>query len=183
MFVCSHVCNPSASGYAASRSNSVPHTAMPVPDFAEQPEGQDDVAALSFSGEVQKTEVTKTFARAGFNCLGNCTPTALTLGDITADENFANSASSICFMTAGNANAKVEFDGVMEEESYVYWPADWSPAQGAGWYLGADWSASINCNDIPLRAGEGFMVQCAEGSEKDGETEASITIPAAYEEK
>lgn len=37
MFVCSHVCNPSAPGYAASRSNSMPHTAMPVPDFAEQP--------------------------------------------------------------------------------------------------------------------------------------------------
>src|SRR5574344_1320128 len=37
MFICSHVCNPSAPGYAASRSNSMPHTAMPVPDFAEQP--------------------------------------------------------------------------------------------------------------------------------------------------
>ena len=37
MFVCSHVCNPSALGYAVSRSNSMPHTAMPVPDFAEQP--------------------------------------------------------------------------------------------------------------------------------------------------
>lgn len=146
-------------------------------------EGQDDVAALSFAGEVQKTEVTKTFARIGFNCLGNCTPRPLTLGDITADQNFADSTSAICFMTAGNANAKVEFDGEMQEESYVYWPAEWSPEQGAGWYLGVDGTATMNCNSRPLRAGEGFMVQCSDGAEKDGEMEASITIPAAYEEK
>ena len=37
MFVCSHVCNPSVPGYAVSRSNSMPQTAMHVPDFAEQP--------------------------------------------------------------------------------------------------------------------------------------------------
>lgn len=37
MFVCSHVCNPSAPGYAASRSNFMAHPAIPVPDFAEQP--------------------------------------------------------------------------------------------------------------------------------------------------
>ncbi len=128
-------------------------------------------ATVTFAGEVSTTPVTKGFDRAGYNITGNCTPSKITLGDITPSEDFSN--SFIAFMTAGGANAKVDFNGKQVAAKYYYVTED-DAEDGAGWYLQADEDYEYNQNDVEIEAGEGFLVNRA-----SGEPDATITIPAA----
>ena len=147
--------------------------AVPFGDaYCVDRDGTETGAQLVYAGEVQTTPVTKTF-NAGFNYIGNCAPTDMTLGDITPNEEFIS--SSIQFLTAGGATAKVTNPTLgTVYATYVYWTADDEPADGAGWYFLEDDNATVNQNARPIAAGEAFCV------DRDGsETEASITIPAA----
>lgn len=69
---------------------------------------------------------------------------AMTLGDVTPSGAWED--SSISFMTAGGATAKVAFNGSQVAAKYIYWPEDWEPEDGAGWYLYADDDATVNQN-------------------------------------
>ena len=129
-------------------------------------------AALVYSGEVKATPITKDFPNSGFSLVGNCSPTEITLGDITPNEDFVS--SKIVFMTTGGATAKTTFAGKTVSQEYVYWTADDDAVGGAGWYLSKDGDGESNFNSIPLAAGEGFMV-----SRMDSEADATITIPSA----
>lgn len=130
-------------------------------------------ATLTFAGQVSTDPVTKGFATDGYTPCGNCTPTAIKIGDITPNEDFCE--SMICFMTKTGANAKTTFGGKTVNKSYVYWTADDDPSDGAGWYLYADEDATVNCNElVTLEAGEGFMV-----FRMASEPDAEITIPSA----
>lgn len=126
---------------------------------------------LTFAGQVSTTPVTKSFPRSGYNITGNCTPTKITLGDITPSEEF--SSSYITFMTAGGATAKVAYDGRQVPAKYFYVTED-DAEDGAGWYLEADENYEYNQNSVELEAGEGFLVNRA-----SGEPEVTITLPAA----
>ena len=128
-------------------------------------------ATLTFAGEVSTTPVTKSFSRAGYNITGNCTPTTITLGDITPSEDFSN--SFITFMTAGGATAKVSYGGKQVPAKYFYVTED-DAEDGAGWYLEADEDYENNQNAVELQAGEGFLVNRA-----SGEASATLTIPSA----
>ena len=134
--------------------------------------GSEVDAALLYSGEVKTTPVTKDFPNSGFSLVGNCSPTAITLGDITPNEDFVS--SKIVFMTTGGATAKTTFGGKTVSQEYVYWTAEDDPEDGAGWYLSKDGDGESNFNSIPLAAGEGFMV-----SRMGSEADATITIPSA----
>ena len=127
-------------------------------------------ATLTFAGEVSNEPTTISFSNSGYNICGNCSPVDLTLGDITPAGAWED--SSISFMTAGGATAKVNFKGSQVAAKYVYWPADWEPEDGAGWYLYADDDATVNQNAVVISAGEGFLVQRAEAG-------AMLTIPSA----
>ena len=127
-------------------------------------------ATLTYAGEVSTEPMTVQFPNNGYNICGNCSPVDITLGDITPAGTWED--SSISFMTAGGATAKVTFKGNQVAAKYVYWPADWEPEDGAGWYLYADDDATVNQNSVVLTAGEGFLVQRAESG-------AMLTIPSA----
>ena len=77
-------------------------------------------------------------------------------------------------MTQGGATPRVDFDGGKVAARYVYWFAEDDPEDGAGWYLEDDEDATVNQNDVPIAAGEGFLVYRT-GSESD----ATLTIPSA----
>ena len=129
--------------------------------------------ALVFSGEVNKNPVTPALPNIGYNVVGNCCPTDLTIGDITPNEDFV--FSSIQFMTAGGANVKTTFKGKTVTAKYVYWTAEDDPEDGAGWYLDADGDAEVNQNDlVEISAGGGFLV-----SRANTEPDATVTIPSA----
>ena len=129
-------------------------------------------ANLTYSGAVSTEPVTKGFATSSYNICGNCSPTAITLGDITVNDEFVSSA--ITFMTSGGATPRVTFGGKQVAARYVYWTADDGAEDGAGWYLEADEDATVNQNDLPIAAGEGFLV-----FRDAGEAGATITIPSA----
>ena len=126
---------------------------------------------LTFAGQVSTEPVTKSFPRSGYNITGNCTPTKITLGDITPSEGF--SSSFITFMTAGGATAKVDFNGKLVPAKYYYWPEE-DAEDGAGWYLLDDEDAEYNQNSVELQPGEGFLVNRAAG-----EASVTLTIPSA----
>ena len=112
----------------------------------------------------------KGFENAGYNIAGGTflpvgkTADDLTLGDIKPNEDFVN--SSIQFMTAGGANAKVSFGGKQVKAEYTYWTEDDEPGDGAGWYLEADEDAEVNQNGVVLPMGTGFLVS-RNGAEPD----------------
>lgn len=128
-------------------------------------------ATVTYAGAVSTDPVTKSFATAGYNICGNCSPVNLTLGDVTVSDDFVS--STISFMTSGGATAKVDFKGSPVSAIYSYWTEE-DAEDGAGWYLEADTDATVNQNDVQLAAGAGFLVfrDAAEGS-------ATLTIPAA----
>ena len=130
-------------------------------------------ATLCYAGEVDTEPVTKSFPSARYNIAGNCSPTQITLGDITPNATFVNSA--ISFMTPGGATAKVMFQGAEVSATYVYWTEDDEPEAGeAGWYLYDDDDATVNQNGVVLAAGQGFLV-----NRNASETDATLTIPSA----
>ena len=148
-------------------------TLLPFGDgFLVQRSATETDANLVYSGAVKTTPTTKGFANSGYNICGNCSPTAITLGDITPNDEFVY--SSITFMTPGGATAKTTFGGKQVAQKYVYWAADDDPEEGAGWYLYADEDGETNQNALILEAGEGFLVQ-----RSATETEAKLTIPSA----
>ena len=129
-------------------------------------------AQLVYSGEVSTDPVTRNFV-PGYNLVANCSPTDITLGDITPNASF--SLSSIQFMTPGGANATTTFKGKSVKAKYTYWTAGDDPEEGPGWYLDADEDGEINQNDIvSIPAGAGFLV-----SRNASEGEATLTIPSA----
>jgi len=162
----------------ADEGTTINQNNVPIPFgdgfFVDCADGYQNDAVLGYAGEVQTTAVPKSFSRIGYSALGNCTPSQITLGDITVDDTFANNTCSISFVSEGNGNAKVMFGGYEVSETYVYWPASWEPASGAGWYLQADEGTTENKNNLPIAAGAGFLVDCADGAQ-----EAIVTIPAA----
>lgn len=103
---------------------------------------------------------TQGYATDGYNiCAATFTSVgekAITLGDLQAGEDFCE--SMICFLTKTGANAKTDFGGKKVNLSYVYWTEDDEPAAGAGWYLYADEDAKVNCNNVELPYGDGFLV-------------------------
>ena len=130
-------------------------------------------AQLVYSGEVNTEPVTPSLPNAGYNLVGNCCPTDLTLGDITPNESFIN--STIQFMTPGGANAKTTFKGKTVTAKYIYWRAGDDPEEGPGWYLDADGDGEINQNDlVTIPAGGGFLV-----SRGASEATATVTLPSA----
>ena len=80
----------------------------------------------------------------------------MTLGDIKVNEDFIN--SKIVFMTTGGANAKTTFGGKTVNQEYVYWLAEDDPEDGEGWYLSKDGDGEVNCNDVAIPMGTGFLV-------------------------
>ena len=129
-------------------------------------------ATLTYSGAVSTDPVTRSFSTAQYNICGNCSPVGITLGDITVNDEFVSSA--ITFMTQGGATPRVMFGGKQVAARYVYWTAEDGAEGGAGWYLEADEDATVNQNDLPIAAGQGFLVY------RDVlETAATITIPSA----
>ncbi len=86
---------------------------------------------------------------------------AMTLGDIKVNEDFVN--SKLVFMTTGGANAKTTFGGKSVQKAYVYWAAGDDPEDGEGWYLAADEDATVNCNDVELPYGTGFLINRMSG--------------------
>ena len=128
-------------------------------------------AALVFSGEVQSTPVTKSFAPK-FNYIGNCCPRDITLGDIVPNENFVN--SSIQFLTTGGATAKITVAGLGTPKATFVYLAEEDAEDGAGWYCMADDDGEYNQNDRVIPAGSAFCVD-----RSTGEPEATLTIPAA----
>ena len=135
--------------------------------------GSEAGAQLVFCGEVNTEPVTPSLPNAGYNVVGNCCPTDLKLGDITPNAAFVN--SSIQFMTAGGANAKVTFGGKQVYATYTYWTAGDDPEDGPGWYLAADEDAEVNQNElVTIPAGGGFLV-----SRMGSEATATVTLPSA----
>ena len=130
-------------------------------------------ANLVYSGAVSTDPITKGFPTASYNVCGNCSPVAITLGDITPNDQFVNSA--ISFMTSGGATARVTFDNKQVPASYVYWAdADDTEAGEIGWYLEADEDATVCQNGVEIAAGQGFLV-----FRTGSETGATLTIPSA----
>ena len=134
--------------------------------------GSETEANLVLSGEVSTDPVTKGFPNAQYNICGNCSPKDITLGDLVPNDEFVN--SMVTFMTAGGATPRVTFGGKQVAANYVYWTADDKPEDGPGWYLYADDDGEVNQNDIPLAAGQGFLVY-----RNGSESAATITIPSA----
>ena len=134
--------------------------------------GSESDANITFSGAVETEPITKSFPNASYNVCGNCSPVAITLGDITPNSVFVSSA--ISFMTAGGATARVEFDGSQVPASYVYWAEGDGAVDGAGWYLERDEDATVNQNGVVIGAGQGFLV-----FRTGSEVSATITIPSA----
>ena len=121
----------------------------------------------------------KGFDNSGYNIAGvtflpvGQNASAVTLGDITPNEDFLT--SSIQFMTSGGANANTTFKGKSVRATYTYWTEDDEPEDGAGWYLSVDGDGEINQNDlVAIPAGGGFLV-----NRKGSEPNATVTIPSA----
>ena len=130
--------------------------------------------SLVFSGAVKDTATTLEITSAQMNWFGNCTPSKITLGDITVSESFVN--SSIIFLQPSGLVKTINSEdlGKTVNEQYVYWFEEDEPEDGAGWYFKADKDGEYNQNARNIGAGEGFYVQ---GTSKEiGE---SIVIPAA----
>ena len=131
--------------------------------------GTESDANLVYAGQVEGA-VTKAFTTTHFNYIGNCSPTQITLGDLTPNDTFVE--SSIQFLTSGGATAKVTFNDKTYWATYKYWREEDEPEQGAGWYFADDENGDYNQNSRVIAAGEAFCVD-VNGSE----TGASITIP------
>ena len=134
--------------------------------------GSESEANITFSGAVDTEPVTKSFPNASYNVCGNCSPVAITMGDITPNADFVS--STISFMTPGGATAKVDFNGEQVWASYTYWAEGDGAEDGPGWYLEADEDATVNQNGVVIGAGQGFLV-----FRTGSESAATITIPAA----
>ena len=135
--------------------------------------GSEADATISSAGAVSTEPVTKSFPNAQYNICGNCSPTAITLGDITVNDKFVSSA--ISFMTPGGATPRVTFGNKQVAARYVYWSdADDTDAGEIGWYLEDDDDATVCQNDVKLEAGQGFLVY-----RTGSESEATLTIPSA----
>ena len=139
-----------------------------------QGNGSEIGESLVFSGAVKDSPTALEVASVQMNWFGNCSPTKITLGDITASDGFVNSA--ITFLQPNGLVMTVDSEGLGKtvNEQYVYWFAEDDPEQGAGWYFKADEDGEFNKNAREIEAGVGFYVQ-GNGS-KIGE---SIVIPSA----
>ena len=89
--------------------------------------------SLVFAGEVPGA-TTLEITTAQMNWFGNCSPTKITLGDITVSDGFVSSA--ITFLQPSGLTKEVYSDdlGKTVREQYVYWFAEDDPEEGAGWW-------------------------------------------------
>ena len=130
--------------------------------------------SLIFAGAVKDTSTALEITTAQMNWFGNCSPTKITLGDITVSDGFVNSA--VTFLLPSGLGKTVYSEGLGKTvyEQYVYWFAEDDPEDGEGWYFKADKDGEYNQNAREIEAGEGFYVQ---GNSKElGE---EIVIPSA----
>lgn len=129
-----------------------------------------DGAALVFSGEVSAEDIALSIDTSVRNFLVNCTPSNITMGDITVNELFAPITDTVYTIDGYGGVAKM----------YYYVDADTASAFGgtAGWYYDTDidnWDgeSAVTChNDDPIAAGQGLVVS----SGTDG---AALIIPSA----
>ena len=137
---------------------------------------------LTYSGEVKTTPTTAPIPNQGYNIIGNCSPVALYLKDITPNSSFYKNSSKITFVSAGGGNAKYysEYFGKELTKTFVYQKAADTEAGEDGWYLEYDVSDEggyCNMNNlIKLEAGEGMLVR--RGGSDDTQR---IEIPPAIE--
>ena len=129
--------------------------------------------SLVFAGEVPGA-TTLEITTPQMNWFGNCSPTKITLGDITVSDDFVNSA--ITFLQPSGLTKEVYNDdlGKTVREQYVYWFAEDDPEEGAGWYFKQDVDGEFNQNAREIDAGAGFYVQGT-----ISEIGESIVIPSA----
>jgi hypothetical protein len=129
-----------------------------------------DGAALVFSGEVSAEDIALSIDTSVRNFLVNCTPSNITMGDITVNELFAPITDTVYTIDGYGGVAKM----------YYYVDADTASAFGgtAGWYYDTDidnWDgeSAVTChNDDPIAAGQGLVVS----SGTDG---SALIIPSA----
>ena len=111
-----------------------------------------DSATLTFAGAVS-TEDTVVETVAGFNFVGNNTPVALDLQDIT-----------IANVTEWNDNIQVLDEGGATVASYYYLTAGSSGAEADGWV-----DDTLALADVDLEPGQGILIDTADV--------ATVTIP------
>ena len=151
----------------------------PKNDF-ELPFGQgfcmdrgDAGAALVYSGNVRGSDKPITLD-THFNYIGNCSPTDLTLGEISAvNVGFGN--TELQFLNKDGANMVLpddpDFPGAFA--SFIYMSEEEADGEfTVGWYLSEDQDAEHPKNDFPVKAGQGFCVD-------RGDAGAQIVIPTA----
>ncbi len=130
--------------------------------------------SLNFSGAVYSESAPITLGDE-MNWLGNCSPSDITLKDITVNEKF--SSSSIDILASDGPVRTINDPNLGEtEERYVYISnPNWTAAKVAGWYLmsDADNDAEYPKNDTVIKAGEGLCVYNADGED------VIISIPSA----
>ena len=141
--------------------------------FCVSRDGEEPDATLNFAGECSNEPRVLKFGPK-FNYVGNCAPRDITLGEMTASDDFIS--SKVQFLTNGGANNKVTVDGLgTVVEEYYYWgDPSWTEAGEAGWYLVADQDAKFPMNSKVIAAGESFCVS------RDGEEpDATVSMPGA----
>ena len=128
---------------------------------------------LLFSGEVANDATALEVTSAQMNWFGNCSPTDITLGDITATDGLIWSA--IVFLRDDGRVKTVEHASLGPvKEKYTYWEAGDTEDGAGGWYFEDDENASYNQNARVIAAGEGFYLQGTAS-----EIGQSISIPSA----
>ncbi len=137
-----------------------------------------DGASIVVSGGVDTEDIDLQCEanKKSFRC--NCTPVAITLGDILANAAFSSGSDSLTILN--------QYGGIKNMYYYVNqenidimkdYFTDSSKAV-VGWYDADlydnwDWESDLpNANDVPLAAGAGFMLQV-------GTNKAGVIIPSA----
>ena len=128
---------------------------------------------LLFSGAVANDSTPLEVTSSQMNWFGNCSPTSITLGDITATDGLIFSA--IVFLKDDGRVKTVEHAQLgTVKEKYTYWEAGDTEDGAGGWYFEDDENAEYNQNARVIAAGEGFYVQGT--ASEIGE---SISVPSA----
>ena len=120
-------------------------------------ESSDDLT-VTISGEVA-TNTTEVVSVAGFNFVGNSSPVAINIQDITLDID-DNDAS-------GGDNIQILDDGGATIASYYWLPPAASGSTKAGWF-----DENFDEADVELAPGQGFLLEASDD-------DIPILIPAA----
>ena len=137
-----------------------------------------DGAALVVSGGVDAEDIDLQCesGKKAFRC--NCTPVAITLGDIVANNAFSPLSDSLTILNqyGGIKNVYFYVDEATANIMKGYFVDSTKAVVGwydADLYNAWDWESDLpNANDVPLAAGAGFMLQV-------GTDTAGVIIPSA----